>query len=80
MYLSRFMRVSRFLVTIALCFLFLAGVGRVSFCLAELAIELLLVGSAFFGCVAFFIAPEASFFAGALCALVLSPKPTVGVD
>ena len=46
----------------------------------ELAIELLLVGSAFFGCVAFLIAFVASFYASALCALVPFPKPTVGID
>ena len=74
------MRVSRFLVTIALCFLFLAGIGCVSFCLAELAVELLLVGSAFFGCVAFLIASVASFYASALCALVPFPKSIVGID
>ena len=61
------MRVARLLVTIALCFLFLASVGCVSFGFAELAIEFLLVGSAFFGCVAFLIASVASFYASALC-------------
>ena len=61
------MRVARFLVTIALCFLFLASIGCASFGFAELAIELLLVGSAFLGCMAFLIAPVASFYAGALC-------------
>ena len=41
-YLSRFMGVSRFLVTVAFCYLLFAGVGCMSFCLAVLAIKLLL--------------------------------------
>ena len=65
-YLPRFMRVSRSLVPIALCFVFLAGIGRMSFRLAMFAEELLLVGSAFFGGVAFSVAPVARLCAGAL--------------
>ena len=74
------MRVSRFLVAIAFCFVFLAGVGCVSLCLAMFTKKLFLVGSAFLGCVAFLIASLASFNASALCALVPFPKPTVGID
>ena len=61
-YLPRFVRVSRFLVAIAFCFVFLAGVGRVSLCLAMPAIKLLLIGSAFLGCVAFLVASLACLF------------------
>ena len=76
-YLSRFMRVSRFLVTVAFCFLLLVGVGCMSFCLAVLAIKLLHVGSAFLGCVAFLVASVASFYASAL---VSFSKSVVGID
>ena len=71
------MRVSRFLVAVAFCFVLLAGVGRMSLCLAMLAIKILLVGSAFLGCVAFLVASIASFYASAF---VLFPKPIVGID
>ena len=60
------MRVSRFLVPIALCFAFLAGIGCMSFCLAMFAEELLLVGSAFLGGVAFSVASVACLYASAL--------------
>ena len=59
---------------------FFASIGCVSFGFAELAIEILLVGSTFLGCVAFLIASVASFYASALCALVPFPKSTVGID
>ena len=67
-YLSLFMRVSRFLVSVALCFVFLAGVRCVSFYLAVFAEELLLVGSAFFRGVALSVASVA-------CLLYTSPSP-----
>ena len=60
-YLPRFMRVSRFLVPIALCLVFLASVGCVSFCFAMFAKELLFVGSAFFGGMALSVASIARF-------------------
>ena len=62
----RFMRVSRFLVTVAFCLVLLAGVGRMSLSLAVLAIKLLLVGSSFLGCVAFLVASIASLYTSAL--------------
>ena len=67
-YLPRFMRVSRSLVAVALCLLFLAGVGCMSFCLAVFAKEFLLIGSAFLGGVAFLVASIA-------CLLYTSPSP-----
>ena len=78
-YLSCLMRVSRSLVTLLFAFCFLLA-SDASFGFAELAIELLLVGSAFFGCVAFLIVSVVSFYASALCALVPFPKPTAGID
>ena len=74
------MHVPRFLVAVALCFFFLAGFGCVSFSSTEFAIEFLLVSSAIFRRVAFLVASVALFSASALCALVLSPIPSVGVD
>ena len=71
------MRVSRFLVAIAFCFVFLAGVGRVFLCLAMLAIKLLLIGSAFFGCVAFLVASVACLYASAL---IPFPESVVRID
>ena len=65
-YLPRFMRVSRSLVAVALCFVFLAGIGCVSFRLAVFAKELLLIGSAFLGGVAFPVASVACLYASAL--------------
>ena len=56
------MGVTRSLVAVALCFLFLASIGCMSFSFAELAIELLLVGSAFLGCVAFLVASIACLY------------------
>ena len=48
-----------------------------SFCLAVLAIKLLLIGSALLGCVAFLIASVASFYSSAL---VPFSKSIVGID
>ena len=72
--MSRFMRVSRTLVSVALCFVFLAVVGCVSSCLAAFAEELLLVGSAFLRGVAFSVASVACLYASA-CLLYTSPSP-----
>ena len=60
--------------------LFTFSFGYVSFSSAEFAIEFLLVGSAVFCHVALPVASVALFRASALCALVLSPIPSVGVD
>ena len=58
-------------------FVFLAGVGCMSFYLAVFAEELLLVGSAFFGGVAFSVASVARLCASALASFA---KSIVGVD
>ena len=77
-HLSCFMHVTRLLVAVVPRLLFFAGFGYVSFSLAEFAIELLFVGSAFSYCVALPVASKALFCAFALCVLVLFPILFVG--